>query len=57
METRMEKASDDWFIPVFCEKHEAIGTQKFIDGGKEILANKKKYRESKTDKNDFIPVG
>jgi hypothetical protein len=26
MEARMEKASDTWFIPVFCDKHEVIGT-------------------------------
>jgi hypothetical protein len=33
MEEIMQNSKEDWFIPVFCEKHEKTGVKEFMSGG------------------------
>jgi hypothetical protein len=37
MEERLETQDDDWFIPLFCEKHEEPGWKEFAQGGRKKI--------------------
>lgn len=40
IEEAFEDKGDDWYIPLFCEKHEQKGQKAFKEGGKEQIISK-----------------
>lgn len=37
MEEILTDKEDDWYIPLFCKKHEVTGTKMFKEGGKDRI--------------------